>query len=106
MRSSGPDEFSAVASSSRGRGQREGGPMKVGTEQEWQAARKELLGAERRLEEHAKRVEEQRRELPWVPVQKEYTFAADDGPKSLSGLFDGRSQLLIYHLMYGEDWEV
>src|SRR5205823_11927828 len=106
MRSSGPDEFSAVASSSRGRGQREGGPMKVGTEQEWQAARKELLVAERELEEHARRVEEQRRELPWVPVEKEYTFATDEGPKSLPELFDGRSQLLIYHLMFGEDWPV
>src|SRR5881275_3236821 len=106
MRSSGPDEFSAVASSSRGRGQREGGPMKVGTEQEWQAARKELLVAERELEEHAKRVEEQRRELPWVPVEKEYSFATEDGPRSLPELFEGRSQLLIYHLMFGEEWAV
>jgi predicted dithiol-disulfide oxidoreductase (DUF899 family) len=80
--------------------------MKVGTEQEWQTARKELLGAERELEEHAKRVEQQRRELPWVPVEKEYTFATDDGPKSLPELFEGRSQLLIYHLMFGEDWAV
>src|SRR5438046_7200999 len=106
MRSSGPDDVSAVASSSRGRGQREGGPVKVGTEQEWQAAREELLVAERELEEHAKRVEEQRRELPWVPVEKEYTFATEDGPKSLLELFEGRSQLLIYHLMFGEDWAV
>ncbi len=80
--------------------------MKIGTEQEWQTARKELLGAERDLEEHTKRVEDQRRELPWVPVEKEYTFATDDGPKSLPELFDGRSQLLIYHLMFGEDWPV
>jgi predicted dithiol-disulfide oxidoreductase (DUF899 family) len=80
--------------------------MKVGTEQEWQAARKELLTAERELEEHAERVEEQRRELPWVPVEKEYSFATEEGPKSLPELFDGRSQLLIYHLMFGEDWEV
>src|SRR5205085_8767172 len=80
--------------------------MKIGTEHEWQAARKELLGAERELEEHAKRVEEQRRELPWVPVEKEYTFSTDDGPKSLPELFDGRSLLLIYHLMFGEDWAV
>src|SRR5438477_12018473 len=106
MRSSGPDEFSAVASSSRGRGQRKGGPMKVGTEQDWQAARRELLAAERELEEHAKRVEEQRRELPWVPVEKEYGFATQDGAKSLPELFEGRSQLLIYHLMFGEDWAV
>ena len=80
--------------------------MEVGTEQEWQAARKELLAAERELEEHARRVEEQRGELPWVPVEKEYSFATEDGPKSLPELFDGRSRLLIYHLMFGEDWAV
>ncbi len=80
--------------------------MKAGTEQEWQAARKELLAAERELEERAQRVEEQRRELPWVPVEKEYGFATEDGHKSLSDLFEGRSQLLIYHLMFGEDWKV
>jgi predicted dithiol-disulfide oxidoreductase (DUF899 family) len=80
--------------------------MKVGTEHEWRAARKELLAAERELEEHARRVEEQRRELPWVAVEKEYTFATEDGPRSLPELFDGRSQLLIYHLMFGEDWAV
>jgi predicted dithiol-disulfide oxidoreductase (DUF899 family) len=80
--------------------------MKIGTEQEWQAARKELLAAERELEAHAERVDEQRRELPWVPVEKEYSFANEDGPKSLSELFEGRSQLLIYHLMFGEDWAV
>src|SRR5947208_10667709 len=88
------------------RGQRKGGPMKVGTEQDWQAARRELLAAERELEEHAKRVEKQRRELPWVPVEKEYGFATEDGHKSLGELFEGRSQLLIYHLMFGEDWQV
>jgi predicted dithiol-disulfide oxidoreductase (DUF899 family) len=80
--------------------------MKVGTEQEWQAARKELLAAERELEEHAERVEEQRRELPWVPVEKEYGFATDAGSRTLPELFEGRSRLLIYHLMFGEDWEV
>jgi predicted dithiol-disulfide oxidoreductase (DUF899 family) len=80
--------------------------MKVGTEQEWQAARKELLAAERELEKHAERVAEQRRELPWVPVGKEYRFATEEGSKTLPQLFEGRSQLLIYHLMFGEDWEV
>jgi predicted dithiol-disulfide oxidoreductase (DUF899 family) len=80
--------------------------MKVSTEQQWQAARAELLAAERELEEHTARVEQQRRELPWVPVQKEYSFATEDGPKSLAGLFEGRSQLLIYHLMFGERWDV
>jgi predicted dithiol-disulfide oxidoreductase (DUF899 family) len=80
--------------------------MKVGTEQEWQAARKELLVAERELEAHAERVAQQRRQLPWVPVEKEYRFATDGGSRTLPELFDGRSQLLIYHLMFGEDWEV
>src|SRR6266568_1591691 len=80
--------------------------MKLRTEQEWQTARKELLAAERALEEHAKGIEEQRRELPWVPVEKEYRFATEDGPKRLPELFEGRSQLLIYHLMFGEDWAV
>jgi predicted dithiol-disulfide oxidoreductase (DUF899 family) len=80
--------------------------MNVGTEQEWQAARQELLAAERELEEHADRVEQQRRELPWVPVEKEYRFATEEGSRSLPELFDGRSQLLIYHLMFGEDWAV
>jgi predicted dithiol-disulfide oxidoreductase (DUF899 family) len=80
--------------------------MKIGTEQEWQAARKDLLAAEREFEDHAKRVEEQRRQLPWVPVEKEYSFATEEGSRTLSELFEGRSQLLIYHLMFGEDWEV
>jgi predicted dithiol-disulfide oxidoreductase (DUF899 family) len=80
--------------------------MKVGTEQEWQAARKELLAAERELEEHAERVQQQRRKLPWVAVDKEYHFATEDGAKSLPEVFEGRSRLLIYHLMFGEDWEV
>jgi predicted dithiol-disulfide oxidoreductase (DUF899 family) len=75
--------------------------MKVGTEQEWQAARTELLAAERELEQHATRVEEQRGELPWVPVEKDYGFATEAGPKPLPELFEGRSQLLIYHLMFG-----
>ena len=80
--------------------------MKVGTEQEWQAARKELLAAERELEGHEERVEAQRRELPWVPVEKEYRFATEAGSRTLPELFEGRSRLLVYHLMFGEDWEV
>src|SRR5204862_1592095 len=86
-----PPEDSALKERSvrlqRGQTQREGGPMTVGTEQEWQAARKELLAAERELEEHAQQVETQRRELPWVPVEKQYRFATEDGPKSLAELF-------------------
>jgi predicted dithiol-disulfide oxidoreductase (DUF899 family) len=80
--------------------------MNVATEHEWQAARKELRAAELDLEKHAERVGEQRRELPWVPVENEYRLAADAGPRTLPELFEGRSQLLIYHLMFGEDWEV
>lgn len=80
--------------------------MRVGTEQEWKEARRELLTAEREFERHAKRVAEQRRALPWVPVEKGYTFATDHGPRTLAELFEGRSQLLVYHLMFGEDWAV
>ncbi len=80
--------------------------MRVGTEQDWQSARKELLAAERELEQYAHRVEKQRQELPWVPVENEYTFATEEGPKSLPELFEGRSQLLIYHLMFGDGWQV
>ena len=65
--------------------------MKVGTEQEWQAARTELLAAERELEEHAKRVEEQRGALPWVPVEKDYIFATEAGPKPLPGRLRARA---------------
>jgi predicted dithiol-disulfide oxidoreductase (DUF899 family) len=80
--------------------------MKVGTEQEWQEARKELLAVEREFEKHAERVAEQRRALPWVPVEKEYRLANEEGPRTVAELFEGRSQLLVYHLMFGEDWAV
>ncbi|MDQ3777392.1 MAG: DUF899 domain-containing protein [Actinomycetota bacterium] len=74
---------------------------KVGTREEWLAARTELLEREN---EHAQRSEDlarERHELPWVPVEKEYTLATDDGPKTLAELFDGRSQLLAYNIMFG-----
>jgi predicted dithiol-disulfide oxidoreductase (DUF899 family) len=77
---------------------------KVGTREEWLAARKELLEREN---EHAQRSEElarERRELPWVPVEKEYTFATDEGAKTLAQLFDGRSQLLAYNIMFGPSY--
>jgi predicted dithiol-disulfide oxidoreductase (DUF899 family) len=77
---------------------------KLGTREEWEAARKELLEREN---EHAQRSEElaqQRRELPWVPVEKEYTFATDEGTKTLAELFDGRSQLLAYNIMFGPSY--
>ena len=78
---------------------------KVGTREEWLAAREELLAREK---EHTRRGDElarERRELPWVPVEKEYTFDTDDGKQSLAELFDGHSQLLVYHLMLGPNYE-
>src|SRR5436190_18384413 len=79
---------------------------KTGTREEWQAARDELAKLEA---EHAKltqKVTEQRRRLPWVPVEKEYRFDTEDGKKTLAELFDGRSQLLAYNIMYGPDYEL
>jgi predicted dithiol-disulfide oxidoreductase (DUF899 family) len=78
---------------------------KTGTRQEWLAACRELLAAEK---EHTRRGDElarQRRELPWVPVEKKYGFDTEDGRKSLGELFDGRSQLIVYHFMFGPDYE-
>jgi predicted dithiol-disulfide oxidoreductase (DUF899 family) len=78
---------------------------KVVSRQEWQAARGELL---RREKEHTRLGDElarQRRELPWVAVEKQYRFDADDGTQTLAELFDGRSQLLIYHFMFGPSYE-
>jgi predicted dithiol-disulfide oxidoreductase (DUF899 family) len=79
---------------------------KTGTREEWRKARLELLEREK---EHTRRGDElakERRELPWVRVDKDYVFDTDDGPKSLDDLFDGRSQLLVYHFMFGPDWEL
>ena len=79
---------------------------KIGSPEEWQTARDDL----RRLEaEHAGREEEikrKRRELPWVPLAKEYAFETEHGTKTLAELFDGRSQLLAYNIMYGPDYEL
>jgi predicted dithiol-disulfide oxidoreductase (DUF899 family) len=79
---------------------------KIGTREEWQAARDELAKLEG---EHAKlgqKVTEQRRRLPWVPVEKEYEFDTEEGKKTLAELFDGRSQLLAYNIMFGPDYEL
>jgi predicted dithiol-disulfide oxidoreductase (DUF899 family) len=78
----------------------------VATEDEWLAARKELLEAEK---EHFRRNDElvrRRQELPWAPVEKEYEFETEEGSKSLAELFDGRSQLLVYHFMFGFGYNV
>jgi predicted dithiol-disulfide oxidoreductase (DUF899 family) len=79
--------------------------QRIGTQEEWQSARDELLAEEK---EHTRRGDElarRRRELPWVPVEKEYRFHTADGTKSLADLFDGRSQLLVYHFMFGPDYD-
>src|SRR5215211_3561169 len=79
--------------------------QKVGTQEEWSAARKELLEREQEVGNLDEEVARQRQELPWVPVEKEYTFDTDEGKKTLVELFEGRSQLLIYHLMFGPTYE-
>ena len=79
-------------------------PHKVGTQEEWQAARDELLAEEKELTRRNDELARKRRELPWVPVEKEYRFETADGTKSLAELFDGRSQLLIYHFMFGPEY--
>src|SRR3954452_15608437 len=77
---------------------------KVGTREEWQVARDELAKLEAEHGELGQKVTEKRRELPWVPVEKEYIFDTEDGKKTLAELFDGRSQLLAYNIMFGPDY--
>jgi predicted dithiol-disulfide oxidoreductase (DUF899 family) len=78
----------------------------VGTQEQWLSARKELLAAEKEHMRQGDELARRRRELPWVPVQKEYTFETDEGSKTLADLFDGRSQLLVYHFMFGFGFRV
>jgi predicted dithiol-disulfide oxidoreductase (DUF899 family) len=78
---------------------------RVGTQEEWQAERDELLAKEKELTRLNDELAERRRQLPWVPVEKEYSFETEDGTKSLADLFDGRSQLLVYHFMFGPAYE-
>jgi predicted dithiol-disulfide oxidoreductase (DUF899 family) len=77
---------------------------KVGTREEWLAARLELLKAEKELTRRGDEVALKRQELPWVRVDKRYRFETDDGNASLSDLFRSRSQLLVYHFMFGPDY--
>jgi predicted dithiol-disulfide oxidoreductase (DUF899 family) len=77
---------------------------KVGTREEWRAAREDLLEREKELTRRGDELARQRRELPWVPVEKEYSFETDGGTKTLAELFDGRSQLLVYHFMFGPQY--
>ena len=79
---------------------------KIGTREEWQAARDELAKLEAQHAELNEEIKRKRLELPWVPVEKEYEFDTEDGKKTLADLFDGRSQLLAYNIMYGPDYSV
>ena len=77
---------------------------KTGTREEWLAARLELLQAEKELTRRSDELARQRQELPWVRIDKDYRFDTDEGPASLADLFRGRSQLLVYHFMFGPDY--
>src|SRR6267378_2693828 len=75
-----------------------------GTRKEWLAARLELLEAEKELTRRSDELARRRQELPWVRIDKEYRFETDEGAASLAALFRGRSQLLVYHFMFGPDY--
>jgi predicted dithiol-disulfide oxidoreductase (DUF899 family) len=78
---------------------------RVGTQEKFEAARQELLAEEKELTRRGDELARKRRELPWVPVEKGYTFETEGGTRSLADLFDGRSQLLVYHFMFGPPYE-
>jgi predicted dithiol-disulfide oxidoreductase (DUF899 family) len=77
---------------------------RTGTRKEWLAARLELLEAEKDLTRRSDELARQRQELPWVQIDKEYRFETDEGSASLADLFEGRSQLLVYHFTFGPDY--
>ena len=74
---------------------------RIGTQDEWQAERNVLLDEEKQLTRRSDELARKRRELPWVPVEKDYRFETEQGTKSIAELFGGRSQLLVYHFMFG-----
>lgn len=78
---------------------------KTGTREEWLAARLDLLKAEKELTHRSDELARQRQELPWVRIDKEYRFETEEGSASLAELFKGRSQLLIYHFMFGPNYK-
>jgi predicted dithiol-disulfide oxidoreductase (DUF899 family) len=78
---------------------------RLGTRDEWLAARLELLEAEKELTRRSDELARRRRELPWVPVEKDYRFATEDGDASLRDLFGGRSQMVVYHFMLDPEWD-
>jgi predicted dithiol-disulfide oxidoreductase (DUF899 family) len=77
---------------------------KVVSKKEWLAARKALLVKEKKFTHLREQLAQQRRQLPWVKVEKDYVFDGPKGRETLSDLFDGRSQLVVYHFMFGPDW--
>jgi predicted dithiol-disulfide oxidoreductase (DUF899 family) len=76
----------------------------IGTREQWLAARERLLAREKEHTRLGDEIARLRRELPWVPIEKEYRFDTDEGEKTLGGLFEGRSQLLVYHFMFGPSY--
>jgi predicted dithiol-disulfide oxidoreductase (DUF899 family) len=78
---------------------------RVVSQKEWLAARQSLLAEEKAWTRERDRLAAKRRALPWVRVEKNYVFEGAGGPMSLADLFDGRSQLIVYHFMFGPDWE-
>ena len=79
---------------------------KIGTRKEWLEARLQLLDAEKELTRRSDEVARRRQELPWVRIDRDYRFDTDDGNAPLADLFRGRSQLIVYHFMFGPDWDV
>jgi len=77
---------------------------RIASQGEWQAERDELLIEEKELTRWGDELTKKRQELPWVPVEREYSFETAEGTKSFTDLFDGRSQLMTYHFMFGPDW--
>jgi predicted dithiol-disulfide oxidoreductase (DUF899 family) len=80
--------------------------LKIGTRKQWLAARLELLEAEKELTRRSDELARRRQEVPWVRIDKEYRFETDEGSASLADLFQGRSQVLVYHFMFGPDHTV
>ena len=78
---------------------------RIGTQEDWQAKRDALLKEEKELTRRGDELARKRRELPWVPVEKDYRFETENGTKTLSDLFGGRSQLMVYHFMFGPPYE-
>ncbi len=78
---------------------------RIGTHEEWLAAREDVLKREKEHTRLGDEIAQLRRDLPWVPVEKDYRFETDDGERSLAELFDGRSQLLVYHFMFGPSYQ-